>query len=109
MFRFVARFARVRIEESSRNRFALNGIQRDFFGGNFSGRIFVGGILSGHRLERAMMQCFDRARIFRRETLHRPKKMSVSVRLGGYVMSNKAKLGFLLQRTVPRQKILEPF
>ena len=39
LFRFVARFARVRIEESSRNRFALNGIQRDF-----SGRI-----LSGYR------------------------------------------------------------
>ena len=28
LFRFVARFARVRIEDSSRNRFALNGIQR---------------------------------------------------------------------------------
>ena len=28
--RFVAR---VRIEDSSRNRFSLNGIQRDFFGG----------------------------------------------------------------------------
>ena len=27
LFRFVARFARVRIEDSSRNRFALNGIQ----------------------------------------------------------------------------------
>ena len=27
MFRFVARFARVRIEDSRRNRFALNGIQ----------------------------------------------------------------------------------
>ena len=48
MFRFVARFARVRIEDSSVNRFALNGIQRDFFGGIFSGRIFVGGILSGY-------------------------------------------------------------
>ena len=46
MFRFVARFARVRIENSSFNRFALNGIQRDFFGGIFSGGIFVGGILS---------------------------------------------------------------
>ena len=28
LFRFVARFARVRIEDSSRNRFALNGIER---------------------------------------------------------------------------------
>ena len=36
LFRFVARFARVRIEDSSFNRFALNGIQRDFFGGIFS-------------------------------------------------------------------------
>ena len=27
LFRFVARFARVRIKDSSRNRFALNGIQ----------------------------------------------------------------------------------
>ena len=43
LFRFVARFARVRIEDSSRNRFVLNGIQRDFSGG-----IFVGGILSGY-------------------------------------------------------------
>jgi len=42
LFRFVARFARVRIEDSSFNRFALNGIQRDFFGG-----IFPGGFLSG--------------------------------------------------------------
>ena len=31
LFRIVALFARVRIEDSSRNRFALNGIQRDFF------------------------------------------------------------------------------
>ena len=38
---FEARFARIRIEDSSFNRFALNGIQRDFFGG-----IFSGGILS---------------------------------------------------------------
>ena len=30
LFRFVARFARIRIEDSSRNRFALNMIQRDF-------------------------------------------------------------------------------
>ena len=30
LFRFVARFTRVRIEDSSRNRFALNDIQRDF-------------------------------------------------------------------------------
>ena len=36
-YRFVARFARVRIEDSSRNRFALNGIQRDFSGGILSG------------------------------------------------------------------------
>ena len=35
MFRFVARFARVRIEDSSRNRFTLNGIQTDFSGGFF--------------------------------------------------------------------------
>ena len=35
LFRFVARFARVRIEDSSLNRCALNGIQRDFFGGDF--------------------------------------------------------------------------
>ena len=35
LFRFVARFNRVRIEDSSRNRFALNAIQRDFFGGIF--------------------------------------------------------------------------
>ena len=48
MFRFVARFARVRIEDSSFNRFALNGIQRDFFGGIFSGGIFVGEILSSY-------------------------------------------------------------
>ena len=33
LFRSVARFARVRIEVSSRNRFALNGIQRHFFRG----------------------------------------------------------------------------
>ena len=37
LFRFVARFTRVRIEDSSRNRFALNGIQRDFSGGILSG------------------------------------------------------------------------
>ena len=37
LFRFGARFARVRIEDSSRNRFALNGIQRAFFGGILSG------------------------------------------------------------------------
>ena len=43
LFRFIARFARVRIEDSSRIRFALNGIQRDFFGGIFSGGIFSGG------------------------------------------------------------------
>ena len=48
LFRFVARFARVRIEDSSFNRFALNGIQRDFFGEIFSGGIFVGGILSDY-------------------------------------------------------------
>ena len=48
LFRFVARFARGRIEDSSFNRFALNGIQRDFFGAIFSGGILVGGILSGY-------------------------------------------------------------
>ena len=37
LFRFVARFARVRIEDSSQNRFALNGIQWDFSGGILSG------------------------------------------------------------------------
>ena len=35
LFRFVAHFARIRIEDSSLNRFALNGIQRDFLGGDF--------------------------------------------------------------------------
>ena len=35
LFRFVARFARVKIENSSRNRFALNVIQMDFCGGIF--------------------------------------------------------------------------
>ena len=45
LFQFVGRFARVRVEDSSRNRFALNGIQRDFFGG-----VFSRGILSGYRL-----------------------------------------------------------
>ena len=35
--RFIAHFAHVRIEDSSRNRFALNGIQRDVFGGVLSG------------------------------------------------------------------------
>ena len=48
LFQFVARFARVRIEDSSWNRFALNGIQRDFSGGIFSVRIFSGRILSGY-------------------------------------------------------------
>ena len=33
LFRFVGRFTRVKIEDSSLNRFALNGIQRDFSGG----------------------------------------------------------------------------
>ena len=42
----VARLSRVRIEDSSRNRFALNGIQMDFFEG-----IFSGGILSGYQNE----------------------------------------------------------
>ena len=37
LFRFVVRFARVRIEDSSRNRFTLSGIQSDFFGGILSG------------------------------------------------------------------------
>ena len=37
LFRLVARLARVRIEDASRNRFALNGIQRDFSGGILSG------------------------------------------------------------------------
>ena len=50
LFRLVARLARVRVEDSSRNRFALIGIQRDFFGGIFPGGIFVGGILSGYRV-----------------------------------------------------------
>ena len=49
LFRFVARFAPVRIEDCSRNRFALNGIQREFFRGIFSGEIFSGGILSENR------------------------------------------------------------
>ena len=39
----LARFARGRIGDSSFNRFALNAIQRYFFGA-----IFVGGILSGY-------------------------------------------------------------
>ena len=51
MFRFVARFARGRIEDSSFNRFALNGIQSGFFGGIFSGGIFVGWILSGYPIQ----------------------------------------------------------
>ena len=41
LFRFVARFARVRIEDSSFNRFALNGIQRDFSGGFFPGGFYA--------------------------------------------------------------------
>ena len=45
LFRLVACFARVRIEDYSRNRFTLNGIQRDVFGG-----IFSRGILSGYRV-----------------------------------------------------------
>jgi len=40
LFRFVARFARVKIEDSSFNRFALNGIQRGFIGGFFSGGFY---------------------------------------------------------------------
>ena len=48
LFWLVARFARVRIEHSSLNRFVLNGIRRDFFGRIFSGGILVGGILSGY-------------------------------------------------------------
>ena len=52
MFWYVTRFARVRIEDSSFNRFALNGIQRDFFGGIFSEGIFSGGILSGYPTRR---------------------------------------------------------
>ena len=61
MFRLVARFARVGIEQSSQNKFALNGIQRDYFGGIFSGGIFSegifsegifsGGILSGYHFQ----------------------------------------------------------
>ena len=47
LFRFVARFARVRIEDSNRNRFALNSIQKYFFG-----RIFYGRILSGYQHHR---------------------------------------------------------
>ena len=54
LFRFVARSARVRIEDSSFNRFALNGIQRDFFGCIFSGVIFVGGILSGYQYSQCL-------------------------------------------------------
>ena len=57
MFRFVARFARVRIEDSSFNRFALNVIQRDLFGGIFSGGTFVGGILSGYPLQHLPKWC----------------------------------------------------
>jgi len=34
-------------EDSSRNRLAQSGIQRDFFGGIFAGGIFSGGISSG--------------------------------------------------------------
>ena len=41
LFRFVARFARIRIEDSSLNTFALNGIQRDFFGGILSGYLHL--------------------------------------------------------------------
>ena len=41
--------ARGRIEDSSFNRLALIGIQRDFFEVIFTGGIFVGGILSGYR------------------------------------------------------------
>ena len=41
----LARFARGRIEDSSFNRFVLDSIQRDFFGG-----IFSGGILSGYHI-----------------------------------------------------------
>ena len=41
LFPFVSRFARDRIEGSSRNRFALNGIQSDFFGGIISGGNFI--------------------------------------------------------------------
>ena len=40
LFRFVARFARGRIENPSFNRFALNGIQRYFFGGFFPGGFY---------------------------------------------------------------------
>ena len=43
LFRFVARFAHVKIEDSSRNRFALNGIQRKLFRGDF----FQGGFFRG--------------------------------------------------------------
>ena len=43
LLRFIARFARDRIEDSSLTKFALNGIQRDFFGGIF----FPGGFSSG--------------------------------------------------------------
>ena len=46
----VARFARVMIEDSSLNRFVLNGVQRDFFGGTFSRGIFSGGIISGYHV-----------------------------------------------------------
>ena len=49
-FRFVARFGRGRIEDPSFNWFALNGIQRGFFGGNF-----VGGILSGYQTKSCLI------------------------------------------------------
>ena len=42
LFWLVALFVRVRIEDSSRNRFAFNGIPRHFFGGIFSEGIFSG-------------------------------------------------------------------
>ena len=52
LFQFVAHFARVRIQGSGRNRFALNGIIRDFLGEIFSGGIFSEGIFSGGILSR---------------------------------------------------------
>ena len=61
MLRLIARFARVRIEDSSRNMFALNGIQRDFFGGIFFGKIFSGGILSGYHGSHILLKNYSQA------------------------------------------------
>ena len=47
LFRFVARFLRVRIVDSSWTRFALNAFKWIFSGGFFPGGFFSGGIFSG--------------------------------------------------------------